>query len=78
MSGNSHHYSLLPVHEINLGHNLLSLAQWPANDINMYLQFLVDQLKDLPIDGLMTYHASCNKILCMHTSLMWTINAFQH
>ncbi|XXG42875.1 hypothetical protein AAC387_Pa01g3044 [Persea americana] len=48
----------------------------PGNDIDVYLQPLVDELKELWEDGLHTWDASSNQNFLMRTVLLWTINDF--
>lgn len=49
----------------------------PINDIDVYLQPLVDELKELWDDGLESYDASRNETFHMHAALLGTINDFQ-
>ncbi|XXG46959.1 hypothetical protein AAC387_Pa02g1683 [Persea americana] len=48
----------------------------PGNDIDVYLQPLVDELKELWEDGLHTWDASTNQNLQMRATLLWTISDF--
>ncbi|XP_020088912.1 uncharacterized protein LOC109710609 [Ananas comosus] len=48
----------------------------PGNDIDVYLQPLVEELIELWEVGVETYDASCKKTFQMHTAVMWTINDF--
>lgn len=48
----------------------------PGNDIDVYLQPLIEELKELWIEGVLTYDASNNQMFCMHAALMWTISDF--
>jgi hypothetical protein len=46
------------------------------SNIDMYLQPLIDDLKQLWSEGVMTYDISTKQNFRMHASLMWTINDF--
>ncbi|CAL0308394.1 unnamed protein product [Lupinus luteus] len=48
----------------------------PGNDIDVYLQPLVDDLKVLWESGVETYDASKNQTFHMRAALIWTINDF--
>ena len=48
----------------------------PGNDIDIYLQPLIDELKLLWDSGVETYDASRNITFQMRASLMWTISDF--
>ena len=48
----------------------------PGNDIDVYLQPLIDELKLLWNSGVETYDASRNKTFQMRATLMWTISDF--
>ncbi|XXG72498.1 hypothetical protein AAC387_Pa07g1577 [Persea americana] len=48
----------------------------PGNDVDVYLQPLVDELKELREDGLHTWDASSNQNFLMRVVLLWTINDF--
>ncbi|XP_020082175.1 uncharacterized protein LOC109705809 [Ananas comosus] len=48
----------------------------PGNDIDVYLQPLIEELIELWEVGVETYDASCKKTFQMHTAVMWTINDF--
>ena len=48
----------------------------PLNDIDVYLQPLIEELKELWDDGISTYDVSSNENFKMHAALMWTINDF--
>ena len=48
----------------------------PGNDIDVYLQPLVDELKELWEDGLHTWDASTNQDFQMRAALLWTISDF--
>lgn len=47
-----------------------------GNDIDVYLQPLIDELKELWEDGLYTWDASTNQNFQMRAALLWTINDF--
>ncbi|XP_028087696.1 uncharacterized protein LOC114288392 [Camellia sinensis] len=48
----------------------------PGRDIDVYLQPLIEELKNLWEHGLQTYDASNGQIFRMHAAVMWTINDF--
>jgi hypothetical protein len=48
----------------------------PGNDIDVYLQPLVEELKELWDVGVETYDVSTKTIFQMHAAVMWTINDF--
>ena len=48
----------------------------PENDIDVYLQSLIEELKELWDAGVETYDVSTKSIFQMHAALMWTINDF--
>ncbi|KAF5457849.1 hypothetical protein F2P56_021926 [Juglans regia] len=48
----------------------------PGNDIDVYLQPLVNELKDLWENGIDTYDASKSENFQLHAALLWTINDF--
>ncbi|XP_069149593.1 uncharacterized protein [Solanum lycopersicum] len=48
----------------------------PGNDIDVYLQPLIDELKFLWNSGVETYDASRNQTFQMRAALMWTISDF--
>ena len=48
----------------------------PGNDIDVYLQPLIDELKLLWSSGVETYDASRNQTFQMRAALMWTISDF--
>ncbi|XP_028077760.1 uncharacterized protein LOC114279671 [Camellia sinensis] len=48
----------------------------PGRDIDIYLQPLVDELKELWGDGVQTYDAKNEQLFTMHAAMMWTINDF--
>ena len=47
-----------------------------GNDIDMYLQPLVEELKELWDVGVETFDVSSKKSFQMHVALLWTINDF--
>ena len=49
----------------------------PANDIDIYLQPLIDELKLLWDSGVETYDASRNETFQMRATLMWTRDALR-
>ena len=42
----------------------------PGNDIDIYLQPLIDELNDLWDVGVETYDASTKQIFCMHATIL--------
>ncbi|CAN6676733.1 unnamed protein product [Malus baccata var. baccata] len=48
----------------------------PGNKIDVYLQPLIDELKELWQEGVLTYDASMNQMFKLHATLLWTINDF--
>lgn len=50
--------------------------QPPGRDIDVYLRPLIDELKELWEDGVVTYDASTRASFRMHAIVMWTINDF--
>ena len=55
---------------------LIPVPLSPGNDIDIYLQPLIDELKLLWNSGVETYDASRNEIFQMRAPLMWTISYF--
>ncbi|CAA7013323.1 unnamed protein product [Microthlaspi erraticum] len=50
--------------------------QMPGNDLDVYLQPLIKELKELWATGVQTIDASTKKTFCMLAALMWTISDF--
>ena len=48
----------------------------PGNDIDIYLEPLIDELKELWEIGVDTYDSYANEIFKLHVALLWTINDF--
>lgn len=48
----------------------------PGNDIDIYLQPLIDELNDLWQNGVCTFDASMKQNFQMHAALLWTISDF--
>ncbi|XP_075076754.1 uncharacterized protein LOC142163375 [Nicotiana tabacum] len=48
----------------------------PGNNIDVYLQPLVKELRELWNDGVETFDSSLNESFRMHAALMWTISDF--
>ena len=48
----------------------------PGNDIDIYLQPLIDELNDLWDVGVQTYDASTKQNFCMRATILWTTNDF--
>ena len=47
-----------------------------GNDIDVYLQPLIRELKELWYDGIDTYDFSKREMFKMHLALMWTISDY--
>ncbi|WMV18167.1 hypothetical protein MTR67_011552 [Solanum verrucosum] len=73
-------YNLPPWMCMKSEYSILSLLipgpRSPGNDIDIYLQPLIDELKLLWDSGVETYDASRNQTFQMRAALMWTINDF--
>ncbi|KAF9589345.1 hypothetical protein IFM89_022825 [Coptis chinensis] len=48
----------------------------PGNNIDVYLQPMIDELKELWEKGVKTYDASSKQNFKMHAAVLWTINDF--
>jgi len=48
----------------------------PGNDIDVYLEPLIDELRELWYYGVDTFDASRKENFCMRAALLWTINDF--
>jgi len=48
----------------------------PGNAIDVYLQPLIDELKELWKTGVCTFDASTKQNFMLHATLLWTINDF--
>ncbi|XP_059654530.1 uncharacterized protein LOC132301279 isoform X1 [Cornus florida] len=48
----------------------------PGNDIDVYLQPLIEELKELWVEGVDTYDTSRKGMFRMHAALLWTISDF--
>ncbi|XP_041025525.1 uncharacterized protein LOC121265933 [Juglans microcarpa x Juglans regia] len=48
----------------------------PGNEIDVYLQPLIDELLEFWVDGVPTYDASTKETFMLHAALLWTINDF--
>ena len=48
----------------------------PGNDIDIHLQPLIAELKDLWENGAITFDSSTGKSFKMHAAVLWTINDF--
>ena len=55
---------------------LISGPRSPRNDIDVYLQPLIDELKLLWNSVVETYYASRNQTFQMREALLWTISDF--
>ena len=50
--------------------------QMPGNNIDVYLQPLIQELRELWHDGVQTLDSSKNEMFKMRAALMWTISDF--
>ena len=70
----------IDVHEKVFFHAMLSLLilnpTSPKNDIDVYLQPLVEELKELWDVRVKTFDVSSKKSFQVHAALLWTINDF--
>ena len=48
----------------------------PGNNFDVYLEPLIDELKELWVDRVETYDASIKQIFQLRAALMWTISDF--
>jgi len=48
----------------------------PENNIHVYLQPLIDELKDMWVKGVKTWDAKVKKNFALRAVLLWTINDF--
>ncbi|KAL3638393.1 hypothetical protein CASFOL_017764 [Castilleja foliolosa] len=48
----------------------------PGKDIDVYMRPLIDELKELFVEGADTFDVSGKKTFRMHASILWTINDF--
>lgn len=56
---------------------MFSLMAWrPGPKIDVFLQSLIDELKELWHEGILTYDASSNQMFKLHAALFLTINDF--
>jgi len=73
-------YNLPPWLCIKVEYTMLSLLiprpQSIGNDIDVYLQPLIQELKELWELGVQTYDASKNETFLMRATLLWTINDY--
>ena len=73
-------YNLPPWMCMKSEYSILSLLipgpRSPGNDIDIYLQPLIDELKLLWDSGVETYDASRNETFQMRVTLMWTMSDF--
>jgi len=49
-----------------------------GHDSDVYLQHLIDELKELWKNIVETYDASMKETFQLHTSILWTVNDFPH
>ena len=73
-------YNLPPWMSMKPEYCMLSLLipgpRSPGNDIDVYLQPLIEELKELWELGVETYDSSKNETFQMRAALLWTINDF--
>ena len=55
---------------------LITGPRQPRNDIDVYLEPLVDDLRRLWDEGVSVFDAHKNEMFTLHVALMWTINDF--
>lgn len=55
---------------------LIPGPQGPGNDIDVFLEPLIDELRELWVNGIDTYDAFRQETFTMHAAIMWTINDF--
>ena len=55
---------------------LIPRPKAPGNEIDVYLQPLVDDLQELWNEGFLTYDSSTHENFKLHAALLWTINDF--
>ncbi|XP_040364493.1 uncharacterized protein LOC121050025 [Rosa chinensis] len=55
---------------------LIDGPKGPGDKIDVYLQPLIEELKELWDEGIETFDASSNQMFQMHAALLWTINDF--
>jgi protein-arginine kinase activator protein McsA len=55
---------------------LLSRPKHPGRDIDIILKPLIDELKNLWVDGKETYDVSTKQYFIMNASLLWTVSDF--
>lgn len=71
-------YNFPPWRCMKVGYSMLSLLillpQSPGNDIDVYLQPLIKELKVLWDLGVETYYASLNQTFRMWSALLWTVS----
>jgi Transposase family tnp2 len=48
----------------------------PGQKIDVYLQPLIEELKELWEEGMVTYDASLDEIFTLRVALLWTISDF--
>ncbi|CAA7034581.1 unnamed protein product [Microthlaspi erraticum] len=56
--------------------NVIPGKQMPGNDIDVYLQPLIKELKELWDDGVQAFDASTKEMFCLRAALMWTLSDF--
>ncbi|KAK7328924.1 hypothetical protein VNO77_23061 [Canavalia gladiata] len=73
-------YNLPPWLSMKSEYTILSLLipgpQSPGKDIDVYLQPLIEELKELWDSGVQTYDASRNQTFSMRAALLWTISDY--
>ena len=55
---------------------LIDGPKGPGDKFNVYMQPLIEELKELWTDGVSTFDASTNQMFKMHAALLWTISDF--
>ncbi|CAA7058755.1 unnamed protein product [Microthlaspi erraticum] len=74
-------YNLPPWIAMKQSSTILSMIipgkQMPGNDIDVYLQPLIKELKELWDDGVQAFDASTKEMFCLRAALMWTLSDFR-
>ena len=55
---------------------LIDGPKGPGDKIDVYLQPLIEELKELWNEGVLTFDAATNQMFKMYATLLWTINDF--
>ena len=55
---------------------LIDGPKGPGDKIDVYMQPLIEELKELWNEGVSTFDASTNQMFQMYAALLWTISDF--